>query len=118
MYKLKVVTVLITVLLSACVWASELSMDTLSGEWEFLHWAEKETPEQTHKVGIVMDFKSDGTVLSEVGDKSVAEAFRIEGDTIIYTGKRGDQNWKLVSFVPGESMVVDNSGSIMTFRKK
>lgn len=114
----KIQFAIILLLLSLNVGAAELSPENLVGEWEFLTWAETESPQETHAVGIVMDFQPDGNVISEVSGKDVTESYRIDGDTIIYAGKRGEQVWKLVALVPGESLVVNNSGTIMTFKRK
>ena len=84
----------------------------------FLHWADRETPDQIHPVNLVIDFQADGQAVSEMRKGKVSGPYRIEGDMIIYHGKRGEEKWKLVSFVPGESMVVNNSGAIMTFERK
>ena len=105
-------------LFSSAVFAVEISADDLVGEWVFVHWAEKDTPEQTRAVNVVMDFQADGQVLSGMSRGKVTETYSVEGDTIIYHGKRGDQVWELVSFSPQESMVVNHKGSIMTFKKK
>lgn len=118
MYKFKIAAVLFMALFAVNVWAAELSMANLTGKWEFLHWAESEAPQETHAVGVVMDFQPDGIVVSEVAGKGVSEGYSINGDKIIYSGKRGEQVWELVSFTPGESLVVSNAGTIMTFRKK
>jgi len=99
-------------------WASDLSVDELVGKWEFLHWADSGNLDNTHDVGLVMEFMADGTVTTYMPNKSVTERYQLSGSTIIYSDKRGDQEWKVVSFVPGNTLVVDNFGAVMTLEKR
>lgn len=110
--------IVLLALFSCTSWAAELNSENLVGKWEFVNWAEAQTPKETHAVNVVMDFRADGQVLTEMPNGTVIEAYKIQDDMILYHGKRGEQKWALVSFTPKESMVVDNSGTIMTFIRK
>lgn len=110
--------VFLLALFSSMGWAAELNSENLVGKWEFVNWAEAASPKETHAVNVVMDFRPDGQVHTEMPKGTVIESYKIDGDTIVYQGKRGEQKWALVSFTPAESMVVDNSGTIMTFVRK
>ncbi len=117
MKKMSLMIFVLLALFSSVSWATELNNENLVGKWEFVNWAEAETPEDTHAANVVMDFHADGQVFTETPKGEVIESYKIEDDMIVYHGKRGDQKWKLISFTPGESMVVDNTGTIMTFKK-
>lgn len=112
-----VTIVLFFLLLSISAWAANLTVKELTGAWEFMYWAQADDLDNKHEVGIVMDFRPDGTVISRKSSGDVSEHYKVEGNTIIYTGKRGDQLWKVISFSPGKSFLVNNLGTIMSFEK-
>ncbi len=118
MKKINITIVLFSILFSMSSWAADLTVKELTGEWEFVYWADSDDLDNRHKVGIVMDFRPDGTVISRKPDGNITEHYKLKGNTIIYTGKRGDQTWKLVSFAPGKSLVVNNMGAIMSFERR
>lgn len=65
-----------------------------------------------------MDFRPDGTVIGRKSGGDVTEHYQLTGNTIIYSGKHGDQVWKIVSFSPGKRFVVNHAGSIMSFERR
>lgn len=65
-----------------------------------------------------MDFRPDGTVISRKSTGDVTEHYKVKGEAIIYSGKRGDQTWKIVLFSPGKSFLVNNLGAIISFEKR
>ena len=118
MKKRNALIVVLSIFISINAWASDLTRAALTGSWEFMHWAESGDLDNKHKVGIIMNFQSNGDVISKLSSGDVTEHYKLNGNTIIYSGKHGDQTWKLVSFSPGESLVVNHMGAIMTFEKR
>jgi hypothetical protein len=110
--------VLFSILFPLITWAADLEIGELTGAWEFMHWAESDDPDNKHKVGIIMDFQSNGTVISRMPSGDDTEHYKLEGNTIIYSGKHGDEVWKIVSFTPGKSLVVNHAGAIMSFERR
>jgi hypothetical protein len=116
--KINITVVLFSILFPIVAWAADLTINELTGAWEFMYWAESGDLDNKHKVGIIMDFQSNGTVISRMSSGDVSEHYKLDGNTIIYSGKRGDQVWKIVSFTPGKSLVVNHAGSIMSFERR
>lgn len=100
--------------------AAELSVDALAGKWNFKYWAEKSSPDKKYPVNRIMEFKTDGSIINygkHEQDKADTAKFEIRGDTIIYSDKRGKQNWKLLSLTETE-LHVDHHGALMFLEKQ
>ena len=118
MKKINITGVLFSILFPIVAWATDLTIDGLIGSREFMYWADSDDLDNKHKVGIIMDFQSNGTVISRKSNGDLSEHYKLDGNTIIYSGKHGDQVWKIVSFSPGKSLVVNHAGSIMSFERR
>jgi hypothetical protein len=109
MKKRSIAISLLSILFFFNAWAEGLTIKELSGKWVFVHWAESDNLANKHEVGIIMDFQPNGKVISKKPGGDVTEHYKLNGDTIIYTGKRGDQIWKLVSFYPNKKHTTSSS---------
>jgi hypothetical protein len=116
--RINITIVVFSILFPIVAWAADLKINELTGAWEFMYWAESGDLDNKHKVGIIMNFQSNGTVISRKPSGDVTEHYKLEGNTIIYSGKHGDQVWQIVSFSPGKSLVVNHAGSIMSFERR
>lgn len=115
----KTVCFIIMLMWCAPLWAAEITQEQLVGEWEFTHWAEKANKEQKEIVGVVMDFRSDGTVISKLSGPTGYQrgTYEVNGDTIVYSDNSGEQIWKVETFKPDKKLVVIHKDAIMFFEK-
>ncbi len=113
----KTIGIVSAMLLVAAVWAQAISQEQLTGMWEFIAWAEADNPQEQKPIGVKMDFRADGTVISKKASGDVKASYTVTGDTIVYSDADGEQVWKVQSFRPGEAMVVSNQGALMYFEK-
>jgi hypothetical protein len=101
-------------LLASTIWAQTITQQQLIGTWLFKAYAEIDSPEERQPVDAVFEFKPDGTFKSRRSTGEEAEAtYTVDRNTIIYSDARGDQIWAIQSLEPGESLVVDNQGTLM-----
>lgn len=98
--------------------AQELSREALIGEWEFTAYAETSTPNDRVAVGVVFDFRPDGTLITKRSTGDVESRYSIEGATIRYSGQGGEQTWIVRAFEPGVSIVFENGGTLMYLERR
>ena len=96
---------------------ARMSRQQLEGAWTFRATAETDTPEREMPVGLIMEFRSDGTVISKMPNGDQEAVYRLDGETIRYRDANGEQNWEIRSFKPDTSFVVDNRGMLMFFER-
>lgn len=92
-----------------------LSLKELTGVWLYESYAEIETPDKKLPVGARMDFRPDGTVAMTLSTGSAEGTYRMEGDTIHYADANGEQVWKIHSYEPGKSLVVEHRRALLFF---
>ena len=97
--------------------AQELTLDELVGVWNFVAYAEVESPADRISMSAQMDFRDDGTVITMRGGGSTEAAFSINGNTIVYTDGAGQQIWNIRSFTPGNELIVEYQRGLMFFEK-
>lgn len=114
----KSLTLVLVVLYAAVGLTQGLSVRDLEGKWEFVSWQEADDPSSKRQIGLMMDFNADGTVVSHMAQGPSNATFTIEGDTILYVDKRGEQPWKIVSHTPEKSLIVNNQGALMTLERR
>lgn len=106
--------ILSAVLLISTVWAQTITEEQLIGTWVFKAYADIDSPEERRPVGAVFEFHPGGAFTSRRSTGEETEAtYTVDGNTIIYSDARGEQIWTIQSFEPGESLVVDNQGTLM-----
>ena len=104
--------------MSALTTAQEsMSRQQLEGAWNFRATAEVETPEELMPVGLIMEFRSDGTIISKMPNGDQESVYRLDGDTIHYRDVNGEQTWEIRSFEPDTSFVVENRRTLMFFER-
>ena len=116
MKKLMLIPCLLLSLTSICL-SVQISQIDLLGEWTFVYWMEDGDETSKRDINIIMDFQKDGTVITKMSNTTESAKFKVEGETILYTDKRGQQVWKIISFEPGKSFKVNHKGAIMYFKK-
>ncbi len=116
MNKFLLVPGILLFLTSICL-SVQISQNNLVGKWTFVYWMEDGDETSKRDINLVMDFKDDGTVVTEMGKKTGNANYKVEGETIIYSDKRGKQVWKVISSVPGKSFKVNHKGALMYFQK-
>lgn len=116
MKKLLLIPALLLSLTSICL-GLQITQSELVGQWTFVYWMEDGDETSKRDINLVMDFKDDGTIITKMGDKTESANYKVEGETIIYSDKRGKQVWKIISFEPGNSLKVNHKGAIMYFQK-
>lgn len=96
--------------------AAELSVKSLQGDWIFTHIIMD--GERKIKVNRKTQFLADGTAVNydAGGYEKSRHSYRVEGNSIIYTDDKGEQNWKLVAF-DGDSLHIDHRGAEMFFKR-
>jgi hypothetical protein len=94
-----------------------MSQQELEGTWNFRATAELETPEQNTPVGLIMEFRPDGTIVSKMPKGDQEAVYRLDGGTIRYRDANGEQIWEIRSFEPDTSFVVENRGTLMFFER-
>jgi hypothetical protein len=97
--------------------AQTLSLDGLLGVWNYESYAEIETPENKLAVGARMDFRADGTVVMTMSTGTADGTFTLEGDTIHYADANGPQMWKVRSYEPGKSLVLEYQRALLYFER-
>jgi len=116
MKKLLLIPALFLFFTSICL-SIQISQSELVGQWTFIYWMEDGDETSKRDINIIMDFKDDGTVNTNMGNKTEAANYKVDGNTIIYSDKRGKQVWKIISFEPGKSFKVNHKGAMMYFQK-
>jgi hypothetical protein len=97
--------------------AQTISLQGLTGVWSYESYAEVETPDERTPVGARMDFRPDGTIVMTLSTGSAEGTFTLEGDTIHYSDANGPQEWKVRSYEPGKSLVVEYMRALLYFEK-
>lgn len=93
---------------ASSVSAQEFSQDALLGRWEFVAYAEVGSPYNRNSVGVVYEFRPDGTLIAELPSGNQEWAYRVDGETLYFDGPRGEQVWQVRSFEPEtELMLID-----------
>jgi hypothetical protein len=104
-------------LLGAATNAQNLSLQDLTGVWNYESYADIETPDERLPVGARMDFRADGTIVMTLSTGTAEGRFTLDGDTILYTDANGEQIWKIRSYEPGGSLVLEYQRALMYFEK-
>ena len=93
----------------------DLTNSLLVGKWRFVRIVAEDYEKP---VKITMEFQQDGTVINyaHTGQEFSRGVYQIEGDSIVYTDKNGDQNW-VVKSITANSLHVDNRGAEMFFER-
>ena len=109
------VAFILALAIPAIAFSLDLSNSSLAGKWQFKRIV---TEEYETSVNIQMEFKPDGTVINyaHTGQEFSRGLYQIEGDSIVYTDKNGDQNW-VVKSITANSLHVDNRGAEMFFER-
>lgn len=104
-------------LLSSNILADTLSASSISGKWMFTHMNLDGTGDRP--VNRAMEFQSDGTIINydAAGNRNGSATYTIQGDTIRYKDKHGEQKWRVKKF-DGSDLQVDNSGAMMFFKRQ
>jgi hypothetical protein len=104
--------------LGSAAWAQEFSAEALLGKWEFVAYAERDAPEERRPVGVIFEFRPDGVMISMMPDGAVESAYSVDGNTMRYGGQGGEQTWTVRTFVPDESIVMENAGTLMYLERR
>ena len=96
---------------------ARMSRQQLEGAWNFTATAEIDTPEELMPVGLIMEFRSDGAIISKMPNGDQEASYRLDGDTIRYRDANGEQTWEIRSFEPDTTFVVENRGMLMFFER-
>lgn len=110
--------ILLSILIPMLSLAEGFSEKALVGKWEFMHYAEVNTPQKTNKIGYLMDFKANGEVVTLKSSGNITEHYEVKNNMILYKGKYGEQKWKIVVFNVQKGFVVNQMGTLMTFEKR
>jgi len=108
---------LVAVFLWIAASAQAVSLEDITGAWDYESYAEIETPDNKIPVGAKMDFHSDGTLVMTLSTGKAEATYVLDGDTIIYSDSNGQQVWHIRSYEPGEALVVEYRRALMFFRK-
>ena len=89
---------LVALLLTAAATAQSLNRENLVGHWEFTAYSERSTPDERVAVGVQMEIRADGTVLTTTATGITEDRYRIDGNTLIYIGAQGEQVWTVRAY--------------------
>ena len=114
----QIVIALSVLLLNSVCLAADLSNESLAGTWNFTHMILDGDVDNPRPANVIMEFSADGQIVNKYGQDKVTPAeYRIDGDTIIYSDKNGEQRWQVVEYSEGK-MHVNNSGAEMFFERQ
>ena len=116
MMKILLITTFIILNLSVFL-SAQITKTDLIGKWTFVYWMEQGDESSKRDINILMEFKDDGSIVTYKGNKTEEANYKIEGEKIIYSDKRGSQVWEIISFEPGSSFLVNHKGANMYFQK-
>ena len=97
--------------------AESIKLEDLTGSWNYVSYAEVETPDKKMPVGAKFEFRADGTLAMTVSTETVNATYSLDGDTIEYSGPDGQQTWNIKSHEPGETLVLEYRRALMFFEK-
>jgi hypothetical protein len=97
--------------------AQGISLEELTGVWNYESYAEVDTPDAKIPVGAQMDFRADGTVIMTLSSGKAEGTFVLEGNTIHYTDSNGSQVWNVRSYDPGKTLILEYKRALMFFVK-
>ncbi len=115
---MKRIAVLFVCFVGAAAWAQQFSAEALVGLWEFTAYAEESAPSERTPVGVLFEFRPNGTLISKMSTGDVESSYSVDGMTIHYSDARGEQTWTVRAFEPGVSLVFDNSGTLMYLERR
>ena len=121
MQSIRILTILLVglvTIVAGTALALEITQKHLLGTWEFVYWSESDDASSKRSVNMIMEFKKDGTVINHRKEGKTTASYSINGNVIEYKDKRGAQQWKVISFSPGESMKVNHMGAVMYFERR
>lgn len=98
--------------------AQQFSADALIGLWEFTAYAEERDPGERTPVGVLFDFRPNGTLISKMSTGDVESHYSVDGMTIHYSDARGEQTWTVRAFEAGVSLVFENRGTLMYLERR
>jgi hypothetical protein len=113
----RIIVAMVAAFLGAATNAQNLSLQDLTGVWNYESYAEIETPDERMPVGAQMDFRADGTIVMTLSTGAAEGTFILDGDTIRYSDSNGEQTWRIRSYEPGKSLVVEYQRALMYFEK-
>lgn len=114
----QIVIALAVLLFSSVCLAADLSNESLAGTWNFTHMVLDGDVDNPRPANVIMEFSADGQIVNKYGQGKVTPAeYRIDGDTIIYSDKNGEQRWQVVEYSE-RKMHVNNSGAEMFFERQ
>lgn len=97
--------------------AESITLEDLTGSWNYVSYAEVETPDKTMPVGAKFEFHADGTLAMTMSTETVTATYSLDGDTIEYFGPDGQQTWNIKSHEPGETLILEYRRALMFFEK-
>ena len=97
--------------------AESITLEDLKGSWNYVSYAEVETPDKKMPVGAKFEFRADGTLAMTMSTETVNATYSLDGDMIEYSGPDGNQTWKIQFHEPGETLVLEYRRALMFFEK-
>ena len=109
----------IALLLTAPITSSsaELTAESIQGKWMYTHILMDGAREM--KVTMLTEFLPTGSAVyyDSAGNERGRGTYEVSENGIIYTDKKGEQVWKLVSF-ENDKLHVDHKGAEMFFERR
>ena len=66
----------------------------------------------------VFEFRTNGVLITKMRDTEAESTWSLEGNTFRYSDANGEQVWTVRDFVPGESIVMENSSTLMFLERR
>lgn len=109
---------IILFLFVSLAWSASVTNEQLVGKWEFMHWMEEGDESSKRSINMIMEFKSNGEVISSKKGSSAKANYKVADENIIYIDQRGNQIWEVLSFEPGKTLKINHKGAVMFFEKR
>jgi hypothetical protein len=97
--------------------AESISLQDLIGAWNYVSYAEIESPDKKIPVNARFDFRPDGNIVMTLSTGAAQATFSVDGDTIHYSDANGNQEWKVRSHEAGRSFVVEYRRALLFFER-
>jgi hypothetical protein len=99
------------------LFAAQPTTESLEGKWIFTHMILDGESERS--VNRTMEFLSNGNVVNydKAGNEESRASYVVKPSMIVYSDKKGDQNWKVIKY-EGTSLQVNHLGADMFFEKQ
>jgi hypothetical protein len=92
--------------------------EQLIGEWIYVARADKDSPDNRIPVGFILEFRADGTVITKTTTREMEGTYVIDGATIIYSGPDRKETWRVRSFEPDKTLIVESSGMLSFLERR